>query len=349
MEGMKLLARPIVSSLAAVAVTTFVLWLLRDTLTVANTSLIYALLVLMIAVRFGSGVSMWAAAACFLCINFFLLRPFYTFIVADPREVVDLLVFLLVAVIAGQLASRAKQQASQLEQSKVVEASDQLKTAILHAVSHDLRTPLTIIRSSAENLMQLGDKLSPDERHELVESIDRESRALNTMIGQLLDMSRLQAKAMPITLDWNSLEEVAGDAAAQTYERLGVKRLKLKFPEDMPLVRFDYGLLLRAVSNLIDNALRYEPENQKIELRGQTVPGEARLMVVNHGPPIPQDQREVLFQPFVTGHGGQLGLGLAIARGVVEAHKGRIWAEDTAGGGTTFVIALPVEREAQPV
>ena len=172
---MKARSSPLIPTLAAFAVTRFGRGPLRNGLTVANTSLIYALLVLMIAVRFGSGVSMWAAAACFLCINFFLLRPFYTFIVADPREVVDLMVFLLVAVIAGQLASRAKQQASQLEQSKVVEASDQLKTAILHAVSHDLRTPLTIIRSSADkppvrhpmatNSHRNGVRTSPMGRH----------------------------------------------------------------------------------------------------------------------------------------------------------------------------------------
>lgn len=342
----RLPVRPLLISTLAVPIVTLVMWMLRDVLTLANVWLVFALLVLIVAIRFGTWMSLYVTAMSYLSINYFLIEPFNAFLIDELHEVGDLIVFILVGTIAGNLALRAKKQAILLEQSKLVAQADQLKTALLHSVSHDLRTPLTIIQSSAQNLKQFANTLPQDERAELVENIDREARVLNQMIGQLLDMSRLEAKAMPMTLELNSLAEVAGDAAGQTFARLGVRRLRLNFPDDMPLVPFDYGLILRVVSNLVDNALRYEPSDQHIEIRGTTTPSEARFAVINHGAAVPDSQRDILFQPFKPGKDGRLGLGLAIAHGIIEAHHGRIWMEDTPGGGTTFVFALPLAQPA---
>jgi two-component system sensor histidine kinase KdpD len=135
--------------------------------------------------------------------------------------------------------------------------------------------------------------------------------------------------------------DIAGDVAARVWGLYRDERIRLLFPDDMPLVRCDFGLILQALGNVIENALRYEPSGSMIEVRGSHFPTEVRVAVVGHGSNIPPGQRERIMEPFNRQEDGHLGLGLAISKGIVEAHHGRIWVEDTPGGGATFVIALP--------
>jgi two-component system sensor histidine kinase KdpD len=220
-----------------------------------------------------------------------------------------------------------------------------MKTALLHAVSHDLRTPVTIIKTSASNLSRLGEELAPLERRELAQTIEDEADQLDELIGNLLDMSRLRAGALRLNLAVNSLEEVAGDVAARIFQRTKQERIRLSFPDDLPLLPFDYRLLLQALANLVDNALRYEPPQSMVELRGALESGEARLAIINHGRNLTAEEHQHVMEPFFHGREGHIGLGLAIAKGIIEAHHGRMWAEDTPGGGATFVIALPLRQE----
>jgi two-component system sensor histidine kinase KdpD len=127
------------------------------------------------------------------------------------------------------------------------------------------------------------------------------------------------------------------------------ERIHLNFPDTLTLVSFDYGLILQALTNIVENALRYERPEERIELRGCTTEIEARLLVINHGEMIPADERERIMEPFYHGKNGQIGLGLAIAKGIVEAHHGRLRVEDTPGGGATFIIALPLDKETTNV
>lgn len=430
-------------------------WLLRGTLTLANVTVIYILVVLILAIWRGTRVALTASIVSFLCINFLLVHPYYTFVIADPREVIDLFVFFVVAVLAGQLAARERQHAQfarqrayeqeilyrltrsfnqlttsegvynalietlktdlsaldasvlphsptahhpskaahylvlqaddriygtlhvnfdqpltqemarllntctlqaatalhrielaeRAQHSQQFEEADRLKTALLHAVSHDLRTPVTIIKTSVHNLRVLGERLSPDESSEALESIEQESDRLDSLIGNLLDLSRLRAGAMTLNLQQNSLEEIAGDVAAYAFQRAKWERVRLSFPDEFPLTCFDYGLILQAVSNIMENALRFEPPESNVEIIGRVTAGEARLALINHGENITEDERESLMKPFYHGKDGQTGLGLAIAKGIIDLHHGRIWIEDTPGGGATFVIALPLEGQ----
>ncbi len=436
-----------------VAGATFVLWLLRDQLTPANFSLAYLLIVLVSAIYQGIRPSLYAALISFLCFNYFLVMPLYTFHVADPREGLNLLVFLAAAVLTGRLAHYARRQtedarqrateqnmlyeltstlnqltdtasvhqalkdvlhkhfaisqidilphdsesspavkdilylslragdsvygtlrmafdqpptpslqrllsacsvqaamalqrvdlAQRAQKSKSFEEADRLKTALLRAVSHDLRTPITIIKTSASNLLNLHTTLPEDERIDMLKVIESEADHLDKMVGNLLDISRLKAGAMTINSVWNSLEEVAGEVAAHVWQRIHEERISINFPDDMPMVKFDYGLILQALSNLVDNALRYEPEGSRIEIAGRTQASEAQVSIINHGPTIPADEREIIMEPFYHGAGGHTGLGLAIAKGIIEAHQGRLWVEDTPGSGATFVFTLPLD------
>ncbi|MBX3063580.1 MAG: DUF4118 domain-containing protein [Anaerolineae bacterium] len=438
---------------------TSICWLLRENLTFANFTMIYILLILLLAIQRGTWVALYISFISFLCLNFFLVQPYYTFLVADTREVLDLVVFLLGAAIVGQLAARARQQtriarqrayeqemlyrltgafnqlttsegvsaalmkvlaadfgarqasilagseqpsesdetvqylplqaegkrygtlrlvfdspptaekrrllntctsqaamaldrielAEQARKSHQFEEADRLKTAILHSVSHDLRTPITIIKTSANNLRSISDQLSAPERIELTETIEHEADQLNRLVGNLLDMSRLQAGALTLHLEANSVEEIVGDVAATLYQRLNKQRLHLDFPDDLPLVSCDYVLMRQVFSNLIENALRYEPEDRQIELRASANADHLEVLIINHGEPIPVNERERIMEPFYHGAKGQIGLGLPIAKGIIEAHQGKLRVEDTPGGGATFIIALPLAKESSYV
>jgi two-component system, OmpR family, sensor histidine kinase KdpD len=232
--------------------------------------------------------------------------------------------------------------AEQVRKGVEVEEADRLKTALLRAVSHDLRTPITIVKTSVSNLLAHHDRLQDDERVEMLKTIEYETDHLDKLVGNLLDMSRLQAGALQLNLALNSLEEVAGDVAAQMWQRTQRTRVELDFPPDMPLNRFDYGLILQALTNLVENSLRYEPEDSRVIIRGAAGEGEARVLVINHGPRIPIEERDQVMKPFFHGTRGNTGLGLPIAHGIVEAHRGTLTIEDTPGRGVTFVIALPL-------
>lgn len=321
---------------------TLLLWMLRAELTPANFSLIYLLVVLVVAISQGTRPSLFASLLSFLGFNFFLVKPHYTFHVADPRDVLDLLVFFAAATLTGQLASYARRLAARAERSRTFEEADRLKTALLHAVSHDLRTPITIIKTSASNLLTFYPTLPENERVDMLKVIENEADHLNKMVGNLLDISRLKAGALQMNLGWNSLEEVAGDVAARAWQLIHQERIHICFPDSVPLVCFDYGLILQALSNLVENALRYEPPERKIDICGELVKAEMLVFVRNHGPNIPAEERDLIFEPFYHGAGGNIGLGLAIAKGIIEAHGGRLWIEDTPGGGATFVFFLPL-------
>ncbi|MBL8157826.1 MAG: histidine kinase, partial [Anaerolineae bacterium] len=166
----------------------------------------------------------------------------------------------------GRLAANARYRERTSQQ---FEEADRLKTALLRSVSHDLRTPITIIKTSAANLQRLGDGLSADERRELSQAIEGEADQLDRLIGDLLDLSRLEAGALTLNCQDNSLEEVAGDVAARAYERSKQERIALSFADSLPLVAFDYGLIRQALTNLVENSLRYDPSARKVELRGE--------------------------------------------------------------------------------
>ncbi|MCA9915824.1 MAG: hypothetical protein KC496_20860, partial [Anaerolineae bacterium] len=230
--------------------------------------------------------------------------------------------------------------------SQQYEEADRLKTAILRAVSHDLRTPITIIKSAASNLHNLSNKFTAEEKLEIIQGIEHEADHLNKLVGNLLDLSRLQAGTLTLNHELNSLEEVAGDVAARVWQLTGVERISINFPETMPLVNFDYGLILQAMSNLVDNALRYEPQSSAVHIEGYTHDREVWVQIVNHGETIPAEEHDHVMEPFFQSkNGGQAGLGLPIAKGIAEAHHGRLMLQDTPGGGATFILVLPLNTE----
>jgi two-component system, OmpR family, sensor histidine kinase KdpD len=222
-----------------------------------------------------------------------------------------------------------------------LERADATSTAVLRAVSHDLRTPLATMRTSVAGLLTGGDALTAGEREELLLAVDSSSDSLVRLIDNLLDLSRLQTGLLRPMLRARSLEEVLPLALAG--QPAGAVELDLD--ESAPLVRTDAGLLERVVANLVSNAVRHS-SGHPVRVLARVLEHEILILVVDRGPGVPLAQREQIFEPFQrlgdTGTAG-LGLGLAVARGLAEAIGGSLTAEDTPGGGLTMVVSVPRE------
>jgi two-component system sensor histidine kinase KdpD len=221
-------------------------------------------------------------------------------------------------------------------------AANELRAALLSAVSHDLRTPLSAIKASVTSLLQEDVEWTPEARQEFLATINEESDRLNALVGNLLDMSRLQAGALEISTVPVGLDEVLPAALHSVGVPTG--SVQLEVPETLPRVLADHGLLERALANVLSNAVRFSPPGSPARVTAGVIDGIVDLRVADRGPGVARADRERLFQPFQRlGDSGQsegIGLGLAVAKGFLEAMGGQIEADDTPGGGLTIVARL---------
>ncbi|MFI5041245.1 MAG: ATP-binding protein [Acidimicrobiales bacterium] len=225
--------------------------------------------------------------------------------------------------------------------TQLAQAND-LRTAILAAVSHDLRTPLASIKASATSLLECDVDWSPDQTGEFLHTIDTEADRLNALVDNLLDMSRLQTGALQLNIRPVGLDEVV-PAALASLSRLSCE-LAVDVPESLPRVEADPALLERAIANIVDNAVAHSQDCDPVRIEAGEVAGRVDLRVVDRGRGIPMSERDKVFQPFQRlgdrNNATGVGLGLAVAKGFVEAMGGELTMEDTPGGGITMVISL---------
>jgi two-component system, OmpR family, sensor histidine kinase KdpD len=223
---------------------------------------------------------------------------------------------------------------------------EDLREAILRAVTHDLRTPLASIKAAATSMLTPDVHWSDDAARALCEIVDEEADRLDRLIGNLLAMSRLQGGALDIRLGPVSLSDVVGTAILAI--RPPADRVFVDFADTLPLVAADGAMLQRAVANVVENALRWSPDDRRVRVGADVEDGEVWMRVVDHGSGITDERRAAVFEPFQrlddgpTVHERGLGLGLAVARAAVEASGGSLVLEETPGGGTTAAFRLPV-------
>jgi two-component system sensor histidine kinase KdpD len=257
------------------------------------------------------------------------------------------------ALLAGYAAQAAaaldrERLRTQAAQAEALAEGNRMRTALLAAVSHDLRTPLASIKASVSSLRQTDVEWSEADQADLLATIEQNADRLDALIGNLLDMSRLHTGSLQPFLRPTAIDEVAPAALLGLDDCL---RLEMAVPDGFPLVLADPGLLERVLANLFSNALRYSPAARPPELHAELADDVVLLEVVDHGPGVPDEQKERIFEPFTRvgdRHPG-VGLGLAVAKGFAEAMGGRIMAKDTPGGGLTVRIALSaaaVDRSA---
>ncbi|MBI4320383.1 MAG: DUF4118 domain-containing protein [Chloroflexi bacterium] len=260
----------------------------------------------------------------------------------------------LLSAVATQLGVAVERVWLQREatEAEILRRTGELKTALLNAVSHDLRTPLASIIASAGSLRQHDVQWTEAERQELAEAIEEEALRLNQIVGNLLDLSRIEGETLKPEKGWYDLGALVDDVLGRLRPVTAKHHISVDIPDDLPPVLLDYVEIDQVLSNLIENATKYAAEGTEIRVSAHRADGELQVEVSDRGPGVPPAAMPHLFEPFyrladkVTGPKGT-GLGLAVAKGLVEAHGGRIWAENRRGGGARFVFTLPLhESEA---
>jgi len=243
------------------------------------------------------------------------------------------------------LALERAQLAAEAQQAQVRVETESMRSALLSSVSHDLRTPLASITGTASSLLEGDATFDPATRRMLLETLSEEAERLSRLVRNLLDMARLQSGALRVSKEWHPLEEVIGAALGRMERPLRGRPVVTRVPEDLPLVPIDDVLIEQVLINLLENAVKYTPCGSEIELTAHVSEGGVMVGVADRGAGIPPGDETRLFEKFyrgrsTTSHGA--GLGLAICRGIVEAHGGRIWAENRSGGGASFQFTIPV-------
>nr|WP_269460892.1 DUF4118 domain-containing protein [Actinoplanes derwentensis] len=252
----------------------------------------------------------------------------------------------VVEAFAAQAAVALRQErlAAEAATAKPLAEANRMRTALLAAVSHDLRTPLASAKAAVASLRSPDVQFDDEDRVELLATADESLDKLSRLVANLLDMSRLQTGALGVT----AIEMGAEDVVPMALEDLGpqARQVALRVPDDLPLLRADPGLLERVLVNLIGNALRYSPPDRPPMITGSSHGEVVELRVIDHGPGIPADRWDDVFLPFQRlgdrdNHTG-VGLGLALSRGLTEAMGGTLTPDETPGGGLTMILALPV-------
>jgi two-component system sensor histidine kinase KdpD len=257
----------------------------------------------------------------------------------------------ILATIADRLAVALEQEALQAEanRAEILRQTDELRTALLNSVSHDLRTPLAAIKASAESLLQHDVDWTDEDRDDFAAAINREADRLTRLVTNLLDMSRIEGGALRPQRDWYDLGELIREVRDRLRPALADRPVHIVVPDDLPPVSLDYLMIDQVVTNLIENAVKYTPAGTALDIAVGRRGDRVQVAVTDHGPGIPPDKRNRVFDKFyrleTRGITRGSGLGLAVSRGLIEAHGGRIWVE-AAGGtregtGSRFVFELP--------
>lgn len=250
------------------------------------------------------------------------------------------------ALERAQLAETAQRVQIQIE-------AERMRSSLLSSVSHDLRTPLGVITGATGTLLEHERYLAPEARHDLLESVHEEAERLNRLVGNLLDMTKLASGTLQPKKEWHPLDEIVGVAMNRVEHRLGGREVTIVLPRDLPPLPVDAVLVEQVLINLLENAIKYTPPGTALEIMAQRAGDAVEVAVADRGPGVPLGERLQIFDKFYRFNPdplvGGAGLGLAICRGMVEAHGGRIWVEDREGGGAVFRFTIPIEIGQSPI
>lgn len=368
-----------------IAFLTALLLTLRGHINSTTVGFAYLLAVVFVAILWGSKPALLASVLAMLCFNFFFLPPFHTFTIADPQNWVALAAFFITALAVGQLSARAKRRAEEAEAGKVeirrlydelreafdraseaeaIKRSERLKSALLDAVTHDIRTPLTSIKASATLLLEDREegedlaKLSPQEQHAMLEVITHGADRLDRFVEGIVDLARIEAGDISLHRNWGSVDDLIDAALAQAEPLTRRHKIEVIVPDELPVVRVDARAVTEVIYALLDNASKYAPPGTLITIEADRAADDViEISVEDQGPGIPINLRDRAFEKFyrvasngaAAGRTGGIGMGLAIAKGIVEAHGGRIWIENAKSGhGARIIFTVPVGDDDLP-
>ncbi len=267
----------------------------------------------------------------------------------DPRRFVDPEQRALLEVFAGQVASALERArlGEEAQETQIQMEAERLRSSLLSSVSHDLRTPLGVITGASSALLDAAGPADQAVRRDLALTIFEEAQRLNRLVRNLLDMTRLTSGAIKMKKEWQPIEEVVGAALTRMEEQLHGWDVKTALPKDLPLVPIDAVLIEQVLINLLENAAKYASVGTEIEIAAHQVESSVVVEVRDRGPGVPPEMLDKIFEKFYRlpreREGSGAGLGLAICRGIVQAHGGRIWAENREGGGAAFRFTIPID------
>ena len=354
-------------SLASVLMATIGLLELGSSVNLVTVSLVFLLLVLASATFFGRNPALLASFVAMLCFNYFFIPPIHTWTIAEPQNLIAWSAFTLTALIAGELSAYANRRAREAEQlyeelqkafaaateAAALKQSEKLKSALLDAVTHDLRTPLTSIKASVTTLLDSEGghrtiELGSEGRSEFLEIINEETDRLNGFIEGMVQLARIEAGSVAASSMAN-VEEIITIALDRAEKIVARHHLKINLQKELPLIRVDARAIAEVIYILVENAAKYSRPQTNITIEAVSHGNAVLISVMDQGKGISSEMREKVFEKFVRLDGGftdGLGLGLAIARGIVEAQNGRIEIRSGDNNvGTKVNLTLPIGEE----
>ncbi len=357
---------PYLLAVSGVAALTALMFIFRNQINPVTVALIFLLFVLLLATVFGSRPAIFCSILTMLALNFFFLPPIGTLTVSDPENWIALVAFLIVAITAGQLSAKAKRRAEEAErlyielqtafekasQAEALERSERLKSALLDAVTHDLRTPLTSIKASITMLIEENQTgaihitLDSGGREELLEIINEETDNLNKFVESMVELARIEAGEFSLRKTRGKVEEIFSNALQRAAKLMGNHRVEVEIEENLPTLSVDSKAVSEVVYNLLDNAAKYSPPNSTIKIEAGQRADKIQIAIEDEGDGVSEAEREQIFRKFYRASKSVkgFGMGLAIARGIVEAHGGEIRVEN-GRKGARFVFDLPVKAD----
>jgi K+-sensing histidine kinase KdpD len=344
---------------------------LRNHVNSATIALVFLIGVLLTAAAYGSFPALAVSVLSLLAFNYFFTHPYHTFMVADPQNWVALIAFLVTALTAGGLSAKEKRRAEeaqrlyhQLQQAfeKASEAeglkqSERLKSALIDAVTHDLRTPLTSMKAAVTAVLSRSAELKLDEegKRELLEVVDAEIDRMNRLVEELIQMARIEAGSMQPQKRLANVEEIISNVLSRASGITSDHVVRADVQGNIPLIFVDEKIIAEILYILIENASKFSPRDTEILVRAAMNRDSIHMSVQDQGSGIPADLREKVFEKFFRASTSNvnlaqrppgMGMGLAIARALVEAHGGTIRIEEPHGGiGGKVAFSIPVEAQ----
>jgi K+-sensing histidine kinase KdpD len=373
-----------VLGILGIAMVTAALRLLGSSINTTTVALAMLLVVLFVATGWGSRPAVVVSVFGVFCLNFFFLPPVHTLDIAQPDNWIALIAFLITAVTAGELSARVTRRAAEAEAARLeierlydelraaferashaeaLRQSEKLKSALLDAVTHDLRTPLTSIKASVTTLLDdlkttsaHSAVLDEEGRKEMLEIINEECDRLNRFIEGLVELARIEAGDLQLRRRWGTVDEMIEMALARANPLVAQHTVQVDIQSELPVVLVDARAVSEVIYTLVDNAAKYSPSGTIIHISASRALGDMiRITVEDRGGGVAPDLRDRVFDKFFRAIGEDhasrsqppgTGMGLSIAKGIVDAHGGRIWIESgEAGTGTRVVFELPIGDE----
>lgn len=333
-------------SIGLVLITTLLGIFVKGKLEPTNLVMFYLLVVVIAAINWGKGPAIAASIIGVLAFDFFLVPPYYTFTVASVHYIFTFIGLLIVGLVVSTLASKVREQTIKAQKVELLQETEKLQTALLHSISHDLRTPLATITGSLSTILHDNLELNKETSQELLKGAKQEADRLNRLVSNLLDMTKMEAGVLRVSKKPCDLRDVLGTSLESLKEKADHRDIRIDIPADCPEIYLDFSFIIKVFYNLIDNAINYSSPGLPILIKAAVMRDWVAIEVIDQGPGIPPEDLEHIFEKFyraknpsrVTG----TGLGLSICKGIIEAHNGAIEAWNNPGGGATLTIRLPL-------